>query len=361
MSRRFERKSMSELYLYGVVRTGRPLTLSSEGVAGGVRLIAEGDLGVIVGVAPQSGFRGLAREQAVRLLIMHQQVLESAMAETTVLPIKFGATAPDEAAARRLIRRGGDLLRSRLDDFAGRRQVEIAVFWELDQIFAEIAQEAEIAQARAALQAGASQAERIQLGQKVEASLERRRRSLTEKLAAELKAVVRDIALNSLADNRMVANFALLLDAADIAALEETLNRLDADFDGRLRFRWVGPLPPVSFATVEVSFPSPQAIEHAKRTLNIQGEASRSEIVSAYRRLARETHPDAMASRRDAAQDLSQDANIREQISARMGELSDAYRLLMAHAKAQSSDAEAMADTVIVDIVRVQTDAGLAL
>jgi hypothetical protein len=354
MSRRFEQGSMSELYLYGVVGAGKPLTLSTEGLAGGVRLIAEGDLGVIVGAAPQSGLRELTREQALRLLIMHQQVLENAMAETTVLPIKFGAVAPSEAAVRRLMKRGGDLLRGRLDDFAGRRQVEISIFWELDRVFAEIAQEAEIAQARAALGAGASQAERIQLGQKVEASLERRRRSLAEKLAVELKAVARDITLNPLTDNRMVANFALLLDVADTDALEDTLNRLDADFDGRLRFRCVGPMPPASFATVDVSFPSRQAIEHAKRTLNIQGEASRSEIVSAYHRLARETHPDAIAPRLDAA-------NVCKQTSARMGELSDAYRLLMANAKAQSSNADAIAETVIVDVVRVQTGMDLAL
>lgn len=352
MSRRFETKPMNELYLYGVVGNGKPLTFSTDGLAGGVRLIAEGDLGVIVGAAPQNGFRGLAREQAVRLLVMHQQVLEDAMAETTVLPVKFGGIAPGEAAVRQLIKRGGDLLRGHLNDYAGCRQVEIAIFWELEQVFAEIAQEAEIVQARAALEtAGANQAERVQFGRKVEASLERRRQSLADKLAAELKAASREITQNPLTDNSMVANFTLLLDAAGMAALNGELHRLDADFDGRLQFRCVGPMPPASFATVEVSFPSRQAIECAKQTLNIQGGGSRDEIISAYHRLARETHPDSVTSRQEDARDT----NVSEPTSARMGELSDAYRLLMAHAKARSSDADAITETVIVDVVRVQT------
>lgn len=336
---------MNMLYLYGVVATGKPLTFSTEGLAGSVRLIVKGDLGVIVGAAPQNGLCGLAREQAVRLLIMHQQVLEDAMAETTVLPVKFGAVAPGEAAVRRLIQRGGDLLRGSLNDFAGWRQVEIAILWELEYVFAEIAQEAEIAQARTALEAiGASQAERVQFGRKVEASLERRRRSLAEKLVAELNAIAGDITLYPRTDNTMVANFALLLDASGMAALNGELKRLDAEFDGRLTFRCVGPMPPASFVTVEVSFPSTQDIERAQETLNIQAGASRDEIISAYHRLARETHPDVAASQREAARDI--DAS--EPRSARMGELSDAYRLLIAHAKARYSDTDAIADTVIV-------------
>jgi hypothetical protein len=125
--------------------------------------------------------------------------------------------------------------------------------------------------------------------------------------------------------------------------LEDTLNRLDAGFEGQMKFRCVGPLPPSSFATVEVSFPSRQAIDRARQTLNVEGMACRNEIVSAFRRLARENHPDAKGAQSPAAH---------EQSSARMGELSAAYRLLMAHVKAQAPDASDTTQTVIVDVVR---------
>jgi hypothetical protein len=208
---------MSALYLYGVIGAENPLTLSIDGLAGGVHVIAEGDLGAIAGAAPECELQGLTREQAVRFLLKHQEALEIAMAETTVLPVRFGVIAPNEAAVRRMLDQGADLFHARLEEFAGRCQMEIVVSWRLDRVFAEIAREPEIARAQNAIPAGAGEDERAQFGLMVKAELNRRRSSLAEELAAELKAVARDIAVNPLMDDSMVANFALLLEKDDMS------------------------------------------------------------------------------------------------------------------------------------------------
>lgn len=333
---------MSAHYLYGVVKTGQPLSLTVDGVAGNVRLLTEAGLGAIVGAAPDCPLRDMNREQTLRLLVKHQETLEAAMAQTTVLPVKFGAAAPDEAAVRRMLARGAELLRSRLDEFAGRQQHEIVVSWELQSVFAEIAMEDDIAQAKQAIQAagndGAGKTAQLEFGRKVKAALDRRRTATSEQIREGLKAVALDIAANAIMDDRMVANFAVLMDKNDGDALERALDRLDAEFEGRLKFRCVGPLPPASFATVEVAFPSRQAIEQARRTLNIEGAADKQEIVSAFRRLARENHPDT--------------APTQEQGIERMGQLSGAYQLLLAHAKTQGADDDDEAPAVIIDVVR---------
>ena len=99
-------------------------------------------------------------------------------------------------------------------------------------------------------------------------------------------------------DDRMVANLALLLPKGASDALDRRLAELDEEFGSRLNFRCVGPLPPYSFATVEVSLPSFEAIDRARRALSLGDKAGLAEIKSAYRRQIRQVHPDLTATPR---------------------------------------------------------------
>lgn len=258
---------MSALHLYGVVGADNLLAPAAEGVAGGVRIISEGPIAVIAGAAQLGRLRGLARDKAAPLLLMRQQALELAMAQTTVLPIRFGTVAPDEAAVRRMLAQGETLLRAKLDEFSGCQQVEIAVSWDLERVFAEIAMESHIFHALRVLNDESENRERVAAGVMVKASLDRRRRGVSERLFEELATVAMDVVEDLPADDSVVANFALLLDRTDFTSLEGVLNRLDADYGGRLNFRCVGPLPPSTFATVEVDFASAGAIGEAWRTI----------------------------------------------------------------------------------------------
>ncbi len=81
----------------------------------------------------------------------------------------------------------------------------------------------------------------------------------------------------------MVADLALLLPRGASDALDRRLAELDEEFGSRLNFRCIGPLPPYSFATVEVNLPSFEAIDRA-RGLEPREKAGLAEIKSAYRR-----------------------------------------------------------------------------
>jgi len=60
-----------------------------------------------------------------------------------------------------------------------------------------------------------------------------------------------------------------------------------------LNFRCVGPLPPYSFYTLDVSRLKLDEIEWAKKKLGIQSDhISRDEVKRAYRRFAKVSHPD---------------------------------------------------------------------
>ena len=345
---------MSSLCIHGFVSAETPLAFEANDIAGGLRLCAEGGIAAIVAAAPECGFHQLPREQAASLLLRHQQVLEAAMAQTTVLPAKFGTSAPDEQAVRRMLIQGNPLLGTQLADFAGRLQMEIVVLWPLDKIFAEIAADPKIADLRTRAQASSDAAMKTQLGEAVKAALDQRRASLSEEICSVLRGAAIDMAVNPIMDDRIVANVALLINKGDLCHLETVLERLDAENDGRLIFRCIGPLPPANFATVAIEFPPREAIDRARRILELGPQASQGDIKSAYHRLARAHHP-------DSAGHDGQDA--------RMSELSQAYRFLMTCAKARTSeakdgtslfDADAADGIVLIEIVRqdLRTAAG---
>lgn len=352
---------MSSQYIYGVVNANQSLTFDVVGLAGGLHLITEGDVGAIVGAVPDCNLRTLPRNQAVELLLRHQEALETVMSQATVLPVKFGAVAPDEAAVRRMLIQGHDVLRERLAEFADHLQVEIIVLWRLDQVFTKIATEHDIAKLRQRVESRGDEAHAVQLGQAVKTALERRRNALNDEICDVLGTVATDMAANPLMDDHMAANVALLLNKSDVGSLEGMLNRLNIELGGEVKFRRVGPLPPSSFATVEVSFAQADAIAWARQTLELGEKASRSEIKSAYNRLAKLYRPDPEHGRDGAPE--------------RIGELAKAYRCLMTYAKAQTRaaqtqiqnqdldsrewlfDASTAADMVMINVVRQSMNA----
>ena len=309
------------LYLYGIAGTAGLSLPPVYGIEGGVTGLEHGGLSAIVGAPPKGGFQELSREKAVRLLLSHQEVLEAAMISTAVLPVKFGTVAPSEAAVRSLLRQQSGMLSGLLAEFSGCTQMEIVVLWQPELVFAEIAAEPAIAEARKDAQQGGNEAAAVRLGQAVKSALEGRRAAMQARLSDALGPVVMDMAFNASMDDRMAANLAVLISQADARQLEDALERLDAEFGGRLTFRCVGPLPPSSFASLQVTFPSAQAIARARQMLELTGALIQKDITSAFRRLAREHHPD-----------LSAAGN---QSSERMEELTKAYRLLQACAKSQ--------------------------
>ena len=319
---------MNATYVYAIIPTGNQLIFDVAGVDGdhgGVHSVPHHDIAAVVSASPLTDYRGLNRKEAAVFLVAHQRVVETVMQEFPVLPVKFGTVLPDEAWIGHLLTQGEMRFRTALERFAGQVQMEVVVLWDLQGVFAEIGQEESIVQLKAQI-AGRppeeTRGERIAIGQLVHSSLERRRDSLRNDLLPSLRQVAQDLVINPPMDESMVVNVALLVDRDDGAALDRQLELLDEEFEGRLYFRCVGPLPPYSFAATEVVVPSFQAVDKARRRLGLAETVPPAEIKCAYRRLAGQFHPDHSPDDPDAA--------------SRMAELTQAYELLNACAESQA-------------------------
>ena len=321
--------AMSATYIYAIIPTRSQVAFEAAGLDDDqeeVYTLAQGDLAAVVSASPLADYRGLKRDEAVRYLIAHQRVVEEAMRAFPVLPLRFGTVLPNKEWVRRFLREGSLLFHASLQKIMGMVQMEVVVLCKLPAIFQEIAQEETIARLKAelaALPAEKTTAGRIALGQMVQHALTQRRTTLRDRLLPRLQEGALDAVSNPLMDDSMVLNIALLLDEKGRQALEKRLEVLDAEYGGQLTFRCVGPLPPYSFATIEVQKPTYEAIDEARRQLGLGEMASLEEIKHAYRQLAAQLHPD----------HNQQDA----QAETRMAALTQAYRLLTVYAESQTA------------------------
>jgi hypothetical protein len=321
---------MSGIYVYAVIPSHRR-AFDVPGIWSGdplVRTLAGERVAAVIGAAPPISFQALSREDALRYLLAHQRVVEEIMRDTPALPVKFGTTLADEDAVGCLLESGAEVLTARLAELAFRSQIELIVTWSMEEVLREVALEPAISSLRSevAAQSPEPTAElRIALGKLVKKSIDHRREVCRDRIVSALRPIVADLAHNARMDEGMVTNLALLLPESAQELLDQRLAELDEEFGGRLKFRCVGPLPPYSFATVEVIAPSFEAIDRARRTLSLGDSAKLADIKEAYRRQMQQRHPDRVGDQL-CIDDASQ--------------LTDAYRTLTHYASALSSMAD---------------------
>jgi DnaJ-domain-containing protein 1 len=98
--------------------------------------------------------------------------------------------------------------------------------------------------------------------------------------------------LNRLLGQDMVLNAAFLVERDRERDFDEAVNEVAERERGTLVLRYIGPMAPYSFAAVELCWTPREALEAARITLELPLLASMVDIKKAYRRLAREQHPD---------------------------------------------------------------------
>lgn len=304
MSGRAQETGGSEaLYLYAIVPVDDDcgdIMGAARDLPNGIQLIGKGKWAAAVGDSAEGDLRGRDRRELARLLLAHQKVVERIMAVLPVLPVKFGTLAPDRASVERCLEGGSGEFAAAFESLKGKAQFEILATWDLDTVFAEIATDPAVMRLKAELVAAAGNPDReaaARLGRLVKRNLERRRGELGETLSGALRQAATDGVASPLMDDRMVLNLALLVDADRTDALDRCLEAVDAAHEGRLNFRCVGPLPPYSFAMVEITFLDDEEIARARNVLQLESVRSREQVRAAYRRLAKKAHPDAAADR----------------------------------------------------------------
>ena len=289
-------------HIYGFIKTGNGAPFAPIPVDGSslkAEAVAYRDLAAVVSESWEIPLPQADREGLLRGLLRHQRVLEGIMSQRPVLPAKYGTAAENAEEVALILEAGYSRLKRALEASRGLAEFEILVLWDLQSALTRIGRTEEIQRLRQELGARLSQADqeaKIQLGKRIKARLDDEK----DKLQRELEQCLREMLSRHLhearrhetKDDSMVMNLALLIDRSAENALGAALAALDGRHDGRLLCRCIGPLPPHSFSTVEVSCYGAGAVEEARKALGLGIEASLAEIREAHRTLAAQCHPD---------------------------------------------------------------------
>ena len=239
------------VYVYGVSSTPRGQRVVAEGIEGsGIHPVEHAGL---VALTSRLERRSLTPKD----LRAHWRVLERAFAEGTVLPLRFGTVLESEDAVReRLLAANAERLSTLLSELAGLVQLNVKGRYQEEVLLREIVGGSqaigELRERLRALPAGVAPAEQLRLGQLVEAEIEGRR---LEDAAAALDAL-ESLAVAAREDEAAYPaafNLAFLVREGEEARFSKAVAELVTRLGERVRIRYVGPIPPFSFADTDLS------------------------------------------------------------------------------------------------------------
>jgi hypothetical protein len=240
-------------YVYGVVDDAR-LPPLPEGIDGRpVRLVAGDGLFALVSSVSRLPVRASRRN-----LEAHTAVLRAMLAEANVLPMRFGGAMPSDAAvAAELLAGERETLAQLLLRLEGKLEFELKVVFEEATLLAEVvAARADIRRLRERVRqipASAAYYERLQLGELVHASLERKRAEEGYRLLATLAPHAADLRVAEELPESVLLKAAFLVERARVERFERAVDDIVRAEAPRLQFRLYGPLPPFSFSDVPLA------------------------------------------------------------------------------------------------------------
>lgn len=242
---------MTSCYVYGIVPAGARLPGGLAGLGGeNCRLVSPAGSAPGAVISEVDASRALGTPADLRA---HAGVLEAVAQTAPVLPMQFGAVLEDDSAVlEELLAPYSGEFASRLDYLRGRDQFTVRGRYEDDVALREIlAEEPEIRRLRERLRGQDPETarwENIRLGELVSDALERKRQADTATLVSALAPHAADVADRVPQADDTAADLAFLVDRPRRREFEDAAQEAGKRWEGRVRLRLAGPLPPYDFA-----------------------------------------------------------------------------------------------------------------
>jgi hypothetical protein len=242
----------ARVYVYGVLSGSDQAGISVAGVEEAkVRTIEHAGLAALVSTLEVDE---LAAAREVRA---HWRVLEEASKSATVLPVRFGTVMDGDAAVReRLLEPNAARLTELLGELAGRVQLNVKGDYDEERLLREVVREsppvAALRERVQGLSESAGYYDRIRLGELVAAEVARRREQDTALALTRLEPLSAATSAEQPQSPNAAFNLAFLVESSGVDAFSEAVGRLRAELGDRVALRYVGPLPPYSFAETDL-------------------------------------------------------------------------------------------------------------
>lgn len=290
------------LYFYGVIAQGETaeferigFEINGSGKAS-VFTVPHRNIAAVIGPSPQKNFTGLNKEKLVKMLLAHQETLETIMKNRFILPCKFGTVIGDEKEVDEILSQNEAFLEEWLAKMKNSCELDIVATWDARQILQEIAAEDhEIIDWKKRFQLlplDDQETEKIKIGMLLSAKLREEAKDYAKEILTCLKEVSESYVVHEVMNDEMVANASFLLAQGKEGLVFKALEVLDKRWQGKLNFKCVGPLPPYSFTTVTIKQFDSKQIRSAQTMLGLEEVGNIEQLKHAYKLKARQSHPD---------------------------------------------------------------------
>jgi hypothetical protein len=242
---------MTPTYVYGLVHAGATVPGGLCGLeASGVRTVVHDQLAALVSDVPSGRALGTRND-----LLAHERVVNTMVATTAVLPMRFPGLAEGDSIVDELLVPNHDRLLAMLEELDGRVQFTVKGRYEQDVVLREvISDRPEILELRDRVQElpeDAGYYDRIRLGELVVGELEARRDEESVVLHDRLGGGAVAAVARPPSAPEEVLNSAFLIERDHQDTFEAAVEALGAELAGRVRLRMIGPVAAYDFVPEE--------------------------------------------------------------------------------------------------------------
>lgn len=240
-------------YIYCIIKEKRPLKFSLLGQdEKEVCLVNNGDLAAVVSDSDIKDYP-FTREY----LLMHQRVIEEVMKKGyDVLPVRFGTVAESaEAVREKILRAKKKELLETLKIVEGKVELGLRALWEdMGDIFKEIVRErSDIQRAKKEAEKTPNRFNVARVGELIARALEQKREQEAAKILGPLQKLSADFKERQRIGDSMILSSAFLVPKKNEKEFDMKVSELRNNHGTRIRFLYVGPIPPFNFVELKLA------------------------------------------------------------------------------------------------------------
>jgi hypothetical protein len=186
----------------------------------------------------------------------HTVVQDELLKEYTMLPMGFGMVATEDEV-RRLLEKNYEGLTNELNRLADMIEVELKVFWDQEAIIKEIQGEnQELSRLKAKINTASSPAEirnlLVEAGKLVENIVSDWKTRYAEMVYTVLKQLSYQAKMNNPVGLKNLLDASFLIEKSRESEFKEQVYKMDTKFQGKVNFKYVGPMPPYNFVDLRL-------------------------------------------------------------------------------------------------------------
>ncbi|MBI2252775.1 MAG: GvpL/GvpF family gas vesicle protein [Armatimonadetes bacterium] len=239
-------------YIYGIIDCAKNLNLGRIGMGESKAEVSNcifQDISALISKSPVSKYP-ITREN----VITHQKVLEEAMKNYTVLPVRFCTIAEEEGQIKKILEKRQGEFRNLLIKMRGLTELGIKALWNnLEEVFKEIAEKnSSIKKIKQEFEKLKSYSLKVKLGELVKKALEDKKNKEAKELIKEFKPYVKDLKENLAHGDSMFLNAAFLVDKEGEKKIDQKVNQIIDKLNSKVKIKYVGPVPIFNFVEIVI-------------------------------------------------------------------------------------------------------------